>query len=122
MVAAGMGLMATAAVAEEVTLSTYYPSPRGVYDELRTLDNTFLAIQQGNVGVGTVEPHERLEVNGGLRLNPLEARRPACTVERRGTLWYERDVKLESGNGHVDRLLFCAKVLDRYQWVMVVGQ
>ena len=30
--------------AEDVTVTTYYPSPRGVYDELRTT---------GNVGIGT---------------------------------------------------------------------
>jgi len=38
-IAAGVlaGVLATglAAYAEEISLSTYYPSPRGVYDELR---------------------------------------------------------------------------------------
>ena len=34
-------------LAEEIVLTTYYPSPRGVYHELRTL---------GNVQVGTLEP------------------------------------------------------------------
>ena len=39
-------ILATAvhAVAEEITLTTYYPSPRGVYDQLRTLHNTNLAL------------------------------------------------------------------------------
>lgn len=27
------------ALAEEITLTTYYPSPRGMYDELRTAGN-----------------------------------------------------------------------------------
>ena len=31
----GMLLTALAAYAEEISISTYYPSPRGVYDELR---------------------------------------------------------------------------------------
>jgi len=35
------------ALAEEITLTTYYPSPRGVYNELRTL---------GNVQVGSLTP------------------------------------------------------------------
>jgi hypothetical protein len=29
----------TCAIAEEITLTTYYPSPRGVYHELRTASN-----------------------------------------------------------------------------------
>ncbi len=44
MVGIGVGLMgALPAWAEDVTVTTYYPSPRGVYDELRTT---------GDVGVG----------------------------------------------------------------------
>ena len=35
------------AVAEELTLTTYYPSPRGVYNELRTA---------GNVQIGLLNP------------------------------------------------------------------
>ncbi|MBI3083697.1 MAG: hypothetical protein HYY90_04980, partial [Candidatus Omnitrophica bacterium] len=38
------------AIAEEIALTTYYPSPRGVYQELRTTGNTYLATQSGNVG------------------------------------------------------------------------
>ena len=33
-----LGLTATA-LAEEITLTTYYPSPRGVYKELRVMGN-----------------------------------------------------------------------------------
>ena len=35
------------AIAEEITLTTYYPSPRGVYNELRTA---------GNVQIGLLDP------------------------------------------------------------------
>jgi len=45
-----LGTMAYA-LAEELTLTTYYPSPRGVYQELRTT---------GNVQVGTL-PDTRTE-------------------------------------------------------------
>ena len=39
-----LALLPAFAVAEDITVTTYYPSPRGVYGELRTT---------GNVGVGT---------------------------------------------------------------------
>ena len=44
------------ALAEDLTLTTYYPSPRGVYKELRT---------SGDVAIGTTSPPRvRLEVQG----------------------------------------------------------
>ena len=51
------------AVAEDITLTTYYPSPRGVYKELQTTNNAFFATQGGSVGVGTNTPGAMLEVN-----------------------------------------------------------
>ena len=64
---AGILLMlgvAASAFAEEVTLTTYYPSPRGVYEELRTTDNTFLATAAGSVGIGMTAPAAKLSVRG----------------------------------------------------------
>jgi hypothetical protein len=46
-------------LAEEMTLTTYYPSPRGVYDQLRVT---------GNLGIGTNDPLAKLDVNGTLRI------------------------------------------------------
>ncbi|MBI4323129.1 MAG: hypothetical protein HY596_02505 [Candidatus Omnitrophica bacterium] len=44
------------ALAEEITLTTYYPSPRGMYDELRT---------KGDVAIGKLDPpNARLEIRG----------------------------------------------------------
>ncbi|MBI3320366.1 MAG: hypothetical protein HYZ89_07270, partial [Candidatus Omnitrophica bacterium] len=50
-----LGTMAYA-IAEEITLTTYYPSPRGVYKELRVM---------GPVGIGTmtVAPGAQLDIN-----------------------------------------------------------
>ena len=50
------------AIAEDITLTTYYPSPRGVYQELSTTGNTLLATQGGNVGIGTTAPEARLQI------------------------------------------------------------
>ena len=47
-----LGTMAYA-IAEDITLTTYYPSPRGVYQELRAM---------GNLGVGIMAPANRLHV------------------------------------------------------------
>ncbi|MBI4597495.1 MAG: hypothetical protein HY737_03740, partial [Candidatus Omnitrophica bacterium] len=43
-------LLATTAyvVAEEITLTTYYPSPRGVYQELRSTSSSYFATQGGS--------------------------------------------------------------------------
>lgn len=54
----------TYAIAEDVTLTTYYPSPRGVYNELRTNSNTFLALQGGGVGIGALSASRKLDVTG----------------------------------------------------------
>ena len=65
--AAGLWLVPMiGALAEDITVSTYYPSPRGIYQELRTMNNTFLATLGGNVGIGTIAPNDRLAVVGAL--------------------------------------------------------
>jgi len=54
---------AVATLAEVVTVTTYYPSPRGVYENLRTTGQTTLAEQGGNVGVGTASPTSLLHLS-----------------------------------------------------------
>lgn len=49
---------------ESVTLSTYYPAPSGVYTQMITTGNTYLARDGGNVGIGTPTPGSKLDVNG----------------------------------------------------------
>ncbi len=53
---------------EAVTLSTYYPAPSGVYTNMITTGNTYLARDGGNVGVGTASPSTKLHVNGASTL------------------------------------------------------
>jgi len=56
---------------ENVTLTTYYPAPSGVYSRMITTDNTFLATSGvANVGIGTTNPVAKLSIvadtsNGG---------------------------------------------------------
>ncbi len=50
-------LVPFAASAEEVTVTTYYPSPQGAYQNLRSQDNALLAYQSGALGVGTSSPN-----------------------------------------------------------------
>ena len=57
-----------AAVAEDITLTTYYPSPRGVYQTLRSTGQTTLAEAGGNVGIGTAAPTTTLHVVGSARI------------------------------------------------------
>ncbi len=50
---------------ESVTLTTYYPSPSGVYFQMTTTESAYLATTGGNVGVGTTAPGSKLHVLGG---------------------------------------------------------
>ena len=56
--------------AEDVTVSTYYPSPRGVYQELRVANNAQLAMQAGAVLIGPNPPAggERVRIDGSIRV------------------------------------------------------
>jgi hypothetical protein len=61
LMAAGMVFsVATEVASESVTLSTYYPAPSGVYSQMITTGNTYLArdaaTNGGRVGIGTTAP------------------------------------------------------------------
>jgi len=60
-----------ASAQEQITITTYYPSPSGSYNELTTTGNTYLTTNSGsNVGIGTTGPADKLEVyNGNLKIN-----------------------------------------------------
>ncbi len=74
--AAAVGAIVLAAVpelsSESVTLATYYPAPSGVYTNMITTGNTYLARDGGNVGIGTTSPSYKLDAPGfGVRLGQL---------------------------------------------------
>jgi len=65
----------------------------------------------GKVGIGTNSPNEKLEVNGGVRLNTTTAK-PTCDASHRGTLWFT-----QGAAGVKDTLEVCAKdASDTYSW------
>ncbi len=48
-----LGSLASDTACENVTMTTYYPAPSGVYTQMITTSNTYLARDAGKVGVGT---------------------------------------------------------------------
>jgi len=65
----------------------------------------------GNVGIGTQTPGQKLEVNGGIKLNTTDVK-PACDATTRGTLWFT-----QGAAGVKDDMEVCAKdAADVYMW------
>ncbi|MDP2911219.1 MAG: hypothetical protein Q8N76_02670 [Candidatus Omnitrophota bacterium] len=60
-------------MAEDITLTTYYPAPYGAYDELSTTGNTNLATTSGNVGIGTTSGGAKFDVAGTIRAKDVFA-------------------------------------------------
>ena len=80
---------------ENVTLSTYYPAPSGVYSKMITTGNTFLGTGGSNVGIGTTSPSQRLDVNGNVKVGG------GTYITQMGTTWggWNESIRLE-GAGH----------------------
>jgi len=58
-------------IAEEITLTTYYPAPYGAYNELTTTGNTYLATTSGKVGIGLLATdtiQNKLDVEGSVAI------------------------------------------------------
>lgn len=66
----------------------------------------------GNVGIGTTTPTQKLEINGGIRLNTSTAKPTTCDNSLRGVLYYS-----QGGAGVADSLEVCAKdASGNYSW------
>ncbi|MFA5840844.1 MAG: hypothetical protein WC847_01045 [Candidatus Paceibacterota bacterium] len=75
------------------------------------LDGTGATLSSGNIGIGVKAPAQKLEVNGGVRLNTVTAK-PTCDATVRGTFW-----SFQGGTGVKDTVEVCAKdVGDAYAW------
>lgn len=96
------------------TIETIGPNSAARYERVRVSG-------AGNVGIDTKNPTQKLEVNGGIRLNPgtsisgVAVTRPACASWSEGTLW------LTKGSAGVsDMLIMCIKDdTDAYVWKQI---
>lgn len=70
---------------ESVTLATYYPAPSGVYTNMITTNNTYLARDGGSVGINMTSPTEQLDV--------------AANVRARGNIYADGTVYWGGGSG-----------------------
>jgi len=57
------------ALSRSITLTTYYPAPSGVYRNLTTTQDTYLATDSGNVGIDTDTPTSAANPNGNTNGN-----------------------------------------------------
>ncbi len=65
----------------------------------------------GNIGIGISSPTQKLEVNGGVRLNTATVK-PTCDSTSRGTMWF-----VDGAVGVADTLQVCAKdASENYAW------
>jgi hypothetical protein len=85
---------------------SFYTNERGNSDYARLVIKA-----DGKVGIGTTDPKEKLEVDGGIRLNATTGR-PACSSDTRGTMWF-----IKGDSGVADSVMVCAKdAADAYDW------
>lgn len=88
------------------TFSTTPPNAQYAVERIRVAST-------GNVGIGVSAPAQRLEVNGGVRLNPdATTARPTCSTTIRGTIWVT-----QGATGFADTVDVCAKdSAGNYAW------
>lgn len=79
--------LGVSSVAEEITLTTYYPAPNGAYVDLSATNSLVIGVNyagtetapangmiiEGNVGIGVVVPTEALDVNGTINATGFSA-------------------------------------------------
>jgi len=109
---------------DTLTITTYYPSPYGVYNEMRSkriaigddyIDHTAYCwetgdctttintnadlVVEGNVGIGTTNPGTKLGVAGDIRLTTTHASAPPSESGVVGEIAYASDGYLYAHNG-----------------------
>jgi hypothetical protein len=83
-----------------------------------TLNERARITSSGNMGIGAFAPTQKLEVNGGVRLNTVTSK-PLCDSANgptnRGTLWVTR-----GGTGVADKIELCIKnAAENYAWTLL---
>jgi hypothetical protein len=97
-----------------------------LYFQTNVNNTTFNVTSDDKVGIGQLVPTQKLEVNGGIRLNPTSVSQtvpvvftsaaptqPLCDVNARGTLWY-----LNNGAAK-DNLQVCVYTGSAYAWTNI---
>lgn len=98
----GVFCFGIAGIAEEITLTTYYPSPYGDYVDLTATNSLVIGVNyagtetapangmiiEGNVGIGVVVPTEALDINGTVN---------AAGFSVGGTAGYDGDLRDSTG-------------------------
>lgn len=80
--ALGVLLLAAADLgSENVTLTTYYPAPSGIYTRMITTGNAYLARDTGRVGIGTADPYGPLHVRGSGQTLNLQTSASGATTD-----------------------------------------
>ncbi len=94
--------------------TTFSSAVVGTADGALTWTDNVAILQNGNVGIGTVSPGAKLDINGGIMLNTTTTK-PTCSLSTRGTMWYER-----SASGTDDFMYACMRdSTGTVAWVMV---
>ncbi len=77
-------------------------------------NNLYVDSATGNVGIGTTNPLQKLEVDGGVRLNTATVK-PTADATSVGTMWIT-----QGGAGIADILEVCLKsATDTYSWINI---
>jgi hypothetical protein len=72
----------------------------------------YLKPTTGNVGIAASNPTQKLEVNGGVRINTASAKPVTCDSTVRGTFWFDQ-------TGTNDVVYVCARIGGLYSWKIV---
>ncbi|MBI4655470.1 MAG: hypothetical protein HY746_01860 [Elusimicrobia bacterium] len=101
---------------ETLQLTTYYPAPYGGYARLLTTDNTYLARDGGNVGIGTQSPSQKLDVSGNARVTGQ-----VQWGGSRGTLRTDQGASIELGGSGTPYIDFSNKASGDYDMRLMLG-
>lgn len=71
-------------------------------------NRAMIILPNENVGIGVYTPTQKLEVDGGIKLNTSDPR-PACDVDARGTFWFTRGAGAMAVPGTKDSVEVCVK-------------
>lgn len=99
-------------LAEDITLTTYYPSPRGVYDELRTAGDVHI----GNVGGGSARLHvEQTEAADAFRVDDTAGDTSPFVIDQNGNVGI--GVSIPLANLHVIGTVRVGSVIEHPDYV-----